>query len=98
MTSPGQNEKRYDPRDTTLKFVNKPDSLDPCECQLDLYLFGIFKAFSSNAADVCDVTQSQTTETCLGGRRCRAATLSPLRVSLRGVAACWTRYLDLHVI
>ncbi|TWW63018.1 uncharacterized protein si:ch211-212k18.15 [Takifugu flavidus] len=29
MTSPGQDEKRYDPKDTTLKFVNKPDSLDP---------------------------------------------------------------------
>ncbi|KAF3837142.1 hypothetical protein F7725_004606 [Dissostichus mawsoni] len=28
MTTPGQEEKRYDPRDTTLKFVNKPDALD----------------------------------------------------------------------
>ncbi|XP_063751258.1 uncharacterized protein LOC134872076 [Eleginops maclovinus] len=29
MTTPGQEEKRYDRRDTTLKFVNKPDALDP---------------------------------------------------------------------
>ncbi|XP_071765234.1 E3 ubiquitin-protein ligase DDB_G0292642 [Centroberyx gerrardi] len=29
MTTPGQEEKRYDPRDTTLKFVNRPDDLDP---------------------------------------------------------------------
>lgn len=29
MTSSGQNEKRYDPRDTTLKFVKRPDDLDP---------------------------------------------------------------------
>lgn len=63
MTSPDPNEKRYDPRDTTLKFVNRSDDLDPCECQLDLCPFGMFQAFSSNAADVCDVTQSQTTET-----------------------------------
>ncbi|KAI9543278.1 hypothetical protein NQZ68_011927 [Dissostichus eleginoides] len=28
MTTPGQEEKRYDPTDTTLKFVNKPDVLD----------------------------------------------------------------------
>ncbi|XP_070849580.1 probable E3 ubiquitin-protein ligase RNF144A-A [Chaetodon trifascialis] len=28
MTSQTQNEKRYDPRDTTLKFVNRPDDLD----------------------------------------------------------------------
>lgn len=33
MTS---NEKRYDPRDTTLKFVNRPDDLDPmCEWKLE---------------------------------------------------------------
>nr|XP_046237254.1 probable E3 ubiquitin-protein ligase ARI5 isoform X1 [Scatophagus argus] len=30
MTTQGQeDEKRYDPRDTTLKFVNRPDDLDP---------------------------------------------------------------------
>lgn len=29
MTTQDQDEKRYDPRDTTLKFVNRPDDLDP---------------------------------------------------------------------
>lgn len=29
MSTPGQGEKRYDPQDTTLKFVNRPDDLDP---------------------------------------------------------------------
>ncbi|XP_026208138.1 probable E3 ubiquitin-protein ligase ARI7 isoform X2 [Anabas testudineus] len=29
MTTQGQGEKRYDPGDTTLKFVNRPDDLDP---------------------------------------------------------------------
>ncbi|KAK5614869.1 hypothetical protein CRENBAI_010626 [Crenichthys baileyi] len=29
MSTPGQDEKRFDPRDTTLKFVNRPDDLDP---------------------------------------------------------------------
>ncbi|XP_038126351.1 uncharacterized protein LOC119773419 [Cyprinodon tularosa] len=29
MSRPVQNEKRFDPRDTTLKFVNRPDDLDP---------------------------------------------------------------------
>ncbi|XP_070785992.1 probable E3 ubiquitin-protein ligase RNF144A-A isoform X1 [Enoplosus armatus] len=29
MTTQSQEEKRYDPRDTTLKFVNRPDDLDP---------------------------------------------------------------------
>lgn len=29
MSDRGQGEKRYDPRDTTLKFVNRPDDLDP---------------------------------------------------------------------
>lgn len=29
MTTRGQEEKRYDPKDTTLKFVNRPDDLDP---------------------------------------------------------------------
>lgn len=97
MTS-SHGEKRYDARDTTLKFVNRPDDLDPCKCQLSR--LGIFKVFfSSNAADVCDVMQYQTTETCAWGQRCRAATPSPLRVSLGGVAACWTRYLvHFHVM
>ncbi|XP_075884461.1 E3 ubiquitin-protein ligase DDB_G0292642 isoform X2 [Nelusetta ayraudi] len=34
MTSSGQNEKRYDPRDTTLKFVKRPDDLDPYHLSL----------------------------------------------------------------
>ncbi|XP_017288656.1 probable E3 ubiquitin-protein ligase RNF144A isoform X1 [Kryptolebias marmoratus] len=29
MSTQDQNEKRYDPRDTTLRFVNRPDDLDP---------------------------------------------------------------------
>lgn len=29
MSTPDQEEKRYDPRDTTLRFVNRPDDLDP---------------------------------------------------------------------
>ncbi|KAM7002410.1 uncharacterized protein LKV04_003685 [Tautogolabrus adspersus] len=29
MSTQGLEEKRYDPRDTTLKFVNRPDALDP---------------------------------------------------------------------
>ncbi|XP_069025939.1 E3 ubiquitin-protein ligase DDB_G0292642 [Embiotoca jacksoni] len=29
MTSRNQEEKRYDSKDTTLKFVNRPDDLDP---------------------------------------------------------------------
>ena len=29
MTTNNQEEKRFDPRDTTLKFVNRPDDLDP---------------------------------------------------------------------
>lgn len=29
MSTQGQEEKRYDPQDTTLKFVNRPDDLDP---------------------------------------------------------------------
>ncbi|XP_043953183.1 probable E3 ubiquitin-protein ligase ARI5 [Gambusia affinis] len=29
MTTLGNEEKRYDQRDTTLKFVNRPDALDP---------------------------------------------------------------------
>ncbi|XP_006803532.1 probable E3 ubiquitin-protein ligase ARI7 [Neolamprologus brichardi] len=29
MTTQDQDEKRYDPRDTTLKFVNRKDELDP---------------------------------------------------------------------
>lgn len=29
MTTHGHEEKRYDPKDTTLKFVNRPDDLDP---------------------------------------------------------------------
>ncbi|XP_074518235.1 E3 ubiquitin-protein ligase DDB_G0292642-like [Halichoeres trimaculatus] len=29
MSRQGQEEKRYDPKDTTLKFVNRPDDLDP---------------------------------------------------------------------
>ncbi|XP_044197463.1 probable E3 ubiquitin-protein ligase ARI5 [Thunnus albacares] len=29
MSTQNQEEKRYDPRDTTLKFVNRPDDLDP---------------------------------------------------------------------
>ncbi|XP_049425010.1 E3 ubiquitin-protein ligase RNF19A [Epinephelus fuscoguttatus] len=29
MSTQGQEEKRYDPKDTTLKFVNRPDDLDP---------------------------------------------------------------------
>lgn len=29
MTTQDQDEKRYDPRDTTLKFVTRPDDLDP---------------------------------------------------------------------
>ncbi|XP_032439414.1 probable E3 ubiquitin-protein ligase ARI7 [Xiphophorus hellerii] len=29
MTTQGHEEKRYDRRDTTLKFVNRPDALDP---------------------------------------------------------------------
>ncbi|XP_076016417.1 E3 ubiquitin-protein ligase RNF144A-like isoform X3 [Genypterus blacodes] len=29
MSTQNQDEKRYDPKDTTLKFVNRPDDLDP---------------------------------------------------------------------
>lgn len=29
MSREGQDEKRYDPKDTTLKFVDRPDDLDP---------------------------------------------------------------------
>ncbi|XP_028285087.1 probable E3 ubiquitin-protein ligase ARI5 [Parambassis ranga] len=29
MSTQGQEEKRYDPKDTTLKFVNRPDDLNP---------------------------------------------------------------------
>lgn len=63
MTS-NHGEKTYDARDTTLKFVNRPDDLDPCKCQLDLSPLGVLTFFSSNAADVCDVMQYQTRETC----------------------------------
>ncbi|KAM6949561.1 uncharacterized protein FYW47_015944 [Aplochiton taeniatus] len=31
MTTQQQEEKRYDPSDTTLKFVNRRDDLDPLD-------------------------------------------------------------------
>lgn len=33
MSREGRYEKRYDPKDTSLRFVDRPDDLDPmCKC------------------------------------------------------------------
>lgn len=62
MTS---DEKRYDPRDTTLKFVNRPDDLDPREWQLEFCPVGVSKAVFPFHAAMFDMMQYQKRETCV---------------------------------
>lgn len=99
MTTQGQEEKRYDPGDTTLKFVNRPDDLDPLRKSpfgLMIITFTTFPPqwmWSDAKFIVCSLSpQPQMKETSVSVQRCPAVMLSPRSLSLGGVAACWIRY------